>query len=75
MDSETPDRPGIAIGLLLTAMLAFVAMDAVAKLLAGDGLAPEFMVFWRNSLVLLALVPVLVWRRGERPLLTMKAIH
>ena len=39
-DTDTGDRPGLAIVLLLMAMAAFVTMDGLAKSLVGQGLAP-----------------------------------
>ncbi len=68
--TDARDQPGLAIGLLLTAMGLFVTMDAIAKGLAAGELAPEFMVFWRNGLVLLFLIPLIALRWRERPLRT-----
>lgn len=72
--AETPDRPGLAIGLVLIVMLIFVTMDAISKHLTTGGLAPEVITGLRYGMVLLALLPLLAVKRKSRPLATGKPL-
>lgn len=69
-DGGGEDRPGLAIGLYLLAMIVFVAMDGFSKTLALQGMAPEQMTALRYLIVLLLLAApaARLWR--ERPLAT-----
>ncbi|MCA8928056.1 MAG: DMT family transporter [Alphaproteobacteria bacterium] len=64
------DRPSLAIAIVLAAMLTFVVMDGLCKLLTTSGMVPETIIFVRYSLVLLFLLPVVVARWRSRPLAT-----
>jgi len=64
------DRPGLAIGLYLLAMVFFTAMDGLSKSLAGAGMAPEQVTALRYLFVLGLLAPVVAWTWRSRPLAT-----
>ena len=58
------DRTRLAVGLVLSAALCFVATDGAAKYLSAGMSAPQ--ILWiRNGVVLAILIP-LVWRAGGR---------
>ncbi len=67
---DEADRPGLAIGLFLLAMIVFTGMDGLAKHTTEGGLAPEVVTMLRYGLVVGLLVPVVAWRWRERPLAT-----
>jgi len=62
------DRPGLAIALYVLAIGTFVSMDAIAKQLTREGLAPEQVIGLRYFLALSLLAPAVAWRRRARPL-------
>jgi len=71
-DFNSPDRPLLAIGLLLGANFVFTAMDGFAKGLAGTGMAAEQIILIRYLLVTALLVPAVLrhwrgrpWRTGR----------
>ncbi len=65
-----PDRPGLAIGLVVTVTMVFVTMDALAKVLTETGMAPESIMTFRYAIVLTALAPWTVYHWKDRPLAT-----
>jgi drug/metabolite transporter (DMT)-like permease len=70
----TADRPSLAIGIVLAAMLTFVIMDGLCKLLTDSGMVPEMITFVRYALVLAFLVPVVAMRWRTRPLATTRPV-
>tara|TARA_R110002096_G_scaffold162787_3_gene330037 strand:+ start:337 stop:1374 length:1038 start_codon:yes stop_codon:yes gene_type:complete len=68
------DRPGLAIGIVLLAMLTFVVMDGLSKLLTDQGMAPELIVYVRYWLVLILLVPLVAAKWSTRPLATKRPL-
>lgn len=66
-DTAPPDRPLLAIGLLLGANFVFTAMDGFAKGLAGTGMAAEQIILIRYLLVTALLVPAVLRHWGARP--------
>lgn len=66
-DTAGPDRPVLAIGLLLGANFVFTAMDGFAKGLAGTGMSAEQIILLRYTLVTVLLVPAVLRHWGGRP--------
>ena len=60
--SAVAARPGLAVALMLAAMLAFAAMDAVSKLLAQDLSIPQ--ILWFRYIFYTAFVAVMLHRTG-----------
>ncbi|MGE0699190.1 MAG: DMT family transporter [Hyphomicrobiaceae bacterium] len=60
----TPEtaRPGLAVALMLTAMLAFAAMDGVSKILAQHLSIPQ--ILWFRYIFYTAFVAVMLHRAG-----------
>ncbi len=58
------DRPGLAIGLMLVAMLAFAAMDGISKVLARDLAITQ--ILWVRYILFTFFVAVLLRKRGVR---------
>lgn len=69
-----PDRPLLAIGLLLGANFVFTAMDGFAKGLAGAGMAAEQIIMLRYVLVSALLLPAVLRYRSARPFRTGRPI-
>lgn len=63
-----PDRPGGAIAVYVLAIGTFVSMDAIAKQLTREGLAPEQVIGLRYFLALALIAPAVAWRWQARPL-------
>jgi drug/metabolite transporter (DMT)-like permease len=73
-DGFGPDRPLLAIGLLLGANFVFTAMDGLAKGLAGSGMAAEQIILLRYTLVTALLLPAVLRHWGGRPWRTSRPI-
>ncbi len=69
-DAAPQDRPGLAIGLYLLAMVMFVAMDGLSKSLTTGGMAPEYVTSMRYLLVMTLLAPAVAWQWRTRPFRT-----
>ena len=59
---SNPQRPGLAVAFMLTAMLAFAAMDAVSKILAQHLSIPQ--ILWFRYIFYTALVTLMLRRPG-----------
>lgn len=59
---NSPQRPGLAVAFMLTAMLAFAAMDAVSKILAQQLSIPQ--ILWFRYIFYTALVALMLRRTG-----------
>ncbi len=64
------DRPGLAIGLVLLAMLVFTCMDGLSKQLTIQGMQPQTVTMLRYFLVLAMLLPIVLMTWRSRPLHT-----
>lgn len=60
---ETPNRPGLAIGLKLTAVFLFIVMASLIKA-ATETIPPGQAVFFR-SLFAVPIITLWIWQRGE----------
>lgn len=66
---EIGERPLLAVGLVLLAMLVFTATDAIAKQLTTT-LAPQQIIWVRYGVIVTVLLAVLLYHRSERLLHT-----
>lgn len=66
-EERPPDRPALAIILILGAMFVFVSMDGMAKSLAVEGMPPERIIFIRYVFASLLLMPAVLWHWRSRP--------
>jgi drug/metabolite transporter (DMT)-like permease len=66
-EARPPDRPALAIVLILGAMLVFVSMDGMAKTLAVEGMPPERILLIRYIFASLLLMPAVLWHWRSRP--------
>jgi drug/metabolite transporter (DMT)-like permease len=66
-DDRPPDRPALAIVLVLVAMFVFTSMDGFAKALAVEGMPPEQIIFIRYVFASILLLPAALWHWRLRP--------
>jgi drug/metabolite transporter (DMT)-like permease len=71
---DSPERPSLAIAMLLGAMFVFTVMDGMAKILAQQGMPPERIILLRYAMVMALLVPALVRHWGARPYRTTRPV-
>jgi drug/metabolite transporter (DMT)-like permease len=68
--AEVVERPGLAIGMFLLAMIVFTIMDGFSKYVTNGGLAPEVVTMLRYTIAMAILLPVVILRWETRPLYT-----
>lgn len=61
---QVTERPVLAVGLVLLAMLVFTSTDAIAKYLTVT-MAPQQIIWVRYGVIVAILLPVLWYRRAE----------